>query len=450
MEQTNDLTRGKVLPQILRFYFPMFFTNMLQQLYNIADTAIVGKGLGDNPLAAVGNMSSLSFLIVGFSVGLANGFCIPIAHSFGAKDYARLRKTTASAIKLSLFLTAILTVVSLIFLEDVLVLLQTSTLIMEDSLLYGYIIFGGLITTIAYNLCAGILRSLGDSSTPFVAIITSTIINIVLNCFFIFICKTGVEGVAIATIIAQIVSTIICLNKLRRIEILKLQKEDFNTNLTLYGHLLQNGVPMALMNSITAVGCMVMQYFINGLGVAYTTAYSVCNKYVNMFIQPSCTAGFVMSSFTGQNHGANRYDRIKQGLHVCVGIAVITYILLGSITFFFPEFLGSLMMNGSKPIALAGEFLPPCGVMMIFINLLFVYRSAVQGLGKPLIPMLSGVMEMIMRISVIVFFLDRFGFVTTAYADISAWVGALIMNISAYYILVYRAQKEYNNKKQRG
>lgn len=115
MEQTNDLTRGKVLPQIMRFYFPMFFTNMLQQLYNIADTAIVGKGLGDNPLAAVGNMSSLSFLIVGFSVGLANGFCIPIAHSFGAKDYARLRKTTASAITLSAFITIILTAVSLIF-----------------------------------------------------------------------------------------------------------------------------------------------------------------------------------------------------------------------------------------------------------------------------------------------------------------------------------------------
>ena len=446
MEQTNDLTRGKVLPQIMRFYFPMFFTNMLQQLYNIADTAIVGKGLGDNPLAAVGNMSSLSFLIVGFSVGLANGFCIPIAHSFGAKDYTRLRKTTASAIKLSVFLTAILTLVSLVYLEDVLILLQTSPLIIKDSLIYGYIIFGGLITTIAYNLCAGILRSLGDSNTPFLAIVISTIVNIVLNCFFIFICNTGVEGVAIATIIAQVISTIICLHKLRRIEILKLQKTDFEADFTLYGHILQNGVPMALMNSITAVGCMVMQYFINGLGVAYTTTYSVCNKYVNMFIQPSCTAGFVMSSFTGQNHGANRYDRIKQGLHVCVGIAVITYILLGSITFFFPEFLGSLMMNGDKPIALAGEFLPPCGVMMIFINLLFVYRSAVQGLGKPLIPMLSGVMEMIMRISVIVFFLDRFGFVTTAYADIAAWVGALAMNISAYYILVYRAKKEYNIK----
>lgn len=157
MEQTRDLTEGKVLPQMLRFYFPMFFTNMLQQVYNIADTAIVGKGLGDDPLAAVGNMSSLSFLIVGFSVGLANGFCVPIAHSYGAKDYSLLRKTTATAIKLSFFLTVILTILSLIFLKDILLLLQTSPYILKDSLTYGYIIFGGLITTIAYNLCAGIL-----------------------------------------------------------------------------------------------------------------------------------------------------------------------------------------------------------------------------------------------------------------------------------------------------
>ena len=442
MEQTQDLTQGKVLPQILRFYFPMFFTNMLQQVYNIADTAIVGKGLGDDPLAAVGNMASLCFLIVGFSVGLANGFCVPIAHYFGAKDYGELRRSTASAVKLSLILTVILTVLSIIFLDDVLVLLQTSPRIIKDSLTYGYIIFGGLITTISYNLCAGILRSLGDSTTPFVAIVISTLTNIALNCLFIFGCKTGVEGVAIATIIAQILSTLICLRKLSRIQILKLNRSDFATDYKLYGKLMKNGVPMALMNSITAVGCMVVQYFVNGLGVAYTTAYSVCSRYVNMFIQPSCTAGYVMSSFTGQNHGANRFDRIQKGLRACVGIAVVNYILLGTVLYFFPEFLAGLMVNGSRPIALIAEFLPPCGVMMLFINLLFVYRSGVQGLGKPLIPMLSGIMEMIMRISVIFFGLNYFGFVTTAYADIAAWIGALAMNITAYYIFIRRLSKK--------
>lgn len=440
-KQTQDLTEGKVFPLIMRFYFPMFFTNMLQQVYTIADSAIVGKGLGDNPLAAVGNMGSLSFLIVGFSVGLANGFCVPIAHSFGAKDYSLLRKNTASAIKLSLILTAILTVLSIVFLKDILILLQTAPEILEDSLIYGYILFGGLITTISYNLCSGILRSLGDSNTPFIAIIASTTVNIVLNCIAIFILGTGVEGVAIATIIAQIVSTIICFNKLRKIPELKLHALDFAINFSLDLRLLKNGIPMALMNSITAIGCMVVQYFVNGLGVAYTTAYSACIKYLNLFMQPACTAGYVMSAFTSQNLGAKKMDRIMKGLHVCLGIALITYVVLGSVTVFFPGFLAGLMMNGDEPIALAKEYLPTCGVMLFAVDLLFVYRSGVQGLGKPLIPMLSGIVEMVMRISVIVIFLDTIGFMSTAYADISAWVGALIMNVIAFYILVKRPNK---------
>ena len=152
-----------------------------------------------------------------------------------------------------------------------------------------------------------------------------------------------------------------------------------------------------------------------------------------------------MSSFTGQNHGAGRFDRIRKGLRVCVGIALVNYILLGTVCFFLPEFLAGLMVNGSQPISLICEFLPPCGVMMIFINLLFVYRSGVQGLGKPLVPMLSGIIEMVMRISVIWFLLDSFGFVTTAYADIAAWIGALSMNMTAFYVFMHRLSKEHGS-----
>ena len=441
-KQTRNLTEGNVFSLIMRFFFPMFFTNMLQQLYTIADSAIVGKGLGDDPLAAVGNMGSLSFLIVGFSVGLANGFCVPIAYSFGAKDYSLLRRNTASAIRLSLILTTIMTILSMLFLKDVLLLLQTAPGILKDCLIYGYILFGGLITTVAYNLCSGILRSLGDSTTPFIAIITSTLVNIVLNCLFIFGLKTGVEGAAIATIIAQIISTAICFYKLYKIPELHLHAADFSIDLSLDMKLLKNGIPMALMNSITAVGCMVVQYFVNGLGVAYTTAYSACVKFLNLFMQPACTAGFVMSSFTSQNLGAQKYKRITQGLHVCLGIAAVTYIVLGSVTVFFPGFLAGIMMNGEEPISLAKEYLPACGVMLFTVDFLFIYRSAVQGLGRPLIPMLSGIIEMLMRIFVIVFFLDIFGFMSTAYADIAAWIGALLMNMIAFYIFMANKKPE--------
>ncbi len=441
MSHTNDLTKGKVLPIILKFFFPMLFTNMLQQLYTIADTAIVGKGLGDNALAAVGNMSSLTFLVIGFSMGLANGFCVLIGQRFGAKDFNGMRRAVASSIKLSLAISVILTALSIAGLRSVLVLLQTDESIIEDSLLYGYIIFGGLITTIAYNLCSGILRSLGDSRTPLTAIIASSIINVVLNSVFIFGFGSGVDGAAAATIISQIVSTIICYRKLRKIDILQISADDFRTDIDMYGYLLKNGVPMAFMNSITAIGCMVVQYFVNGLGVAYTSAYSACSKFGNLFMQPACTAGASLVSFTSQNYGAGKYSRIRKGVMVCSGIALISYFIFGSVMCFFPEWLAKLMLNEAYTIALAAEYLPICGVMLFTVDLLFIFRNAVQGMGSPFIPMCSGFVEMVMRIGVIVLFISEFGFKATAFAECVAWTGAFLLNFIAYKVLYRQLSK---------
>lgn len=446
MAQTYDLTEGRVTKQILNFFFPMLMTNMLQQVYNFADTVVVGKGLGDNALASVGNMSSLTFLIFGFSMGLAGGFAVSIAQSFGAKDYAKMRKAVASSIKLALYIALILTVLSLTMLKPVLILLQTDEAILGGSLVYGYIIFGGLITTIAYNVCANILRALGDSKTSFYAIIASSVINVGLNCLFIFVFKTGVEGVAIATIIAQIVSVLICLRKLTHIDILKLKRGDFATDMRMYLELFKNGLPMAIMNSITAVGCMVVQYFVNGMGVACTSAYSTCSKYLNLFMQPACTAGFAMSSFTSQNLGAKKYGRIREGLKVCLLIAIITYVVFGSVMVFFPGMLARTMLNGALPISFAVQTLPICGIMIFTVDIMFVLRSGCQGMGKPLFPMISGIAEMVMRIGVIMLLSASLGYVATAYAEISAWMSALIINGLAFFINLNKLQKRDNTE----
>ncbi len=449
MSQTYDLTEGKVSSLIIKFFFPMFFTNMLQQVYTIADTAIVGKGLGDDALAAVGNMSSLTFLIFGFSLGLANGFSIMTAQHYGAHDYEKMRKAVASSVVLSAIMSVVLTVLSVVFLKPVLIAMQTSDIIIDDSLVYGYILFGGLITSIAYNMCACVLRALGDSKTPLKAIIVSTVLNIVLNSVFIFIFKTGVGGAAAATIISQVVSAIICFDKLRKIEILKLSASDFKVESEIYITLIRNGVPMACMNSITAVGCMVVQYFVNGLGVAYTSAYSACSKYINLCIQPACTAGFVMSSFTGQNYGAKKYDRIKEGLKVCLTIALISYVLLGSLMVFLPKTLAGTMLNGSEPIEYAAQFFPICGAMLFLVDFLFIFRSGVQGMGYPFIPMCSGIVEMVMRIAVIVMFIGEAGFRATAYAEVVAWFGAIVLNIIAFAVILRKklyTQKDENIK----
>ena len=444
MNTTSDLTIGKPGRLILKFYLPLLITNALQQLYSFADTAIVGKGLGDDSLAAVGNMASLCFLIIGFSMGLSNGFSIIIAQCFGEKEYAKLCKTLAVSIKLALVITVILTALSIVFLRSVLTLLQTSPVIMEESLGYGYILFGGLICTIGYNMCSGVLRSLGDSKTPLKAIIVSTVMNITLNAVFIFWCGWGVAGVAWATIIAQFFSALVCFAKLRQIDFLKLTKEDFAFDPKMSAALLKNGLPMAFMNSITAIGCMVVQYFVNGLGVAYTSAYSVCSRYLNMFMQPAATAGMAMSSYTGQNYGAKRFDRILDGLKVCLGIAAIVYVIFGSALVLIPRQLASLILNGEEQINLVVQFMPICGSMMLLVDTLFVVRNAVQGMGFPFIPMLSGIAEMFLRIGAIVLLVDSMGFRATAVAEVSAWIGALLINVAAF-ILVFTRERRLNS-----
>ena len=438
MTRTYDLTKGKTSHLILSFFFPMLLTNMLQQVYSIADTAIVGKGLGDNALAAVGNISSLTFLIIGFSMGLGNGFNVLTAQSFGAGDYKKLRRYLGSSIRLCVIIAALLTTLSVVFLKDVLVLLRTDKTIMADSLSYGMVIFAGLSTAMLYNMCSGVLRALGDSKTPLLAIIISTIVNILLDCCFIFLFKTGVWGAAAATVMSQLLSSAVCLYKLHKIEFIRLSREDFAFSLRLDGQLLKNGVPMALMNSITAIGCMTVQYFVNDLGVAYTTAYAACSRFINMFIQPACTAGYTMSAFASQNYGAKKYSRIRDGMCVCVIIASVSYFILGSAMVFAPKFLGNILIDGDEAIGIAAQYFRICGAALFAVDFLFIFRSCVQGLGRPIIPMLSGIMEMAMRVGVIVLFIGGAGFKATAFAEIAAWVGALAMNVSAYFYITRR------------
>ena len=429
-----DFTEGSPLKLILSFYWPLLLTSTLQQLYNFADTWIVGKGLGDNALAAVGNMGSLFFLIVGFSFGLANGFGVLVAQSYGAKNSEELKHRFAASIELGIILAIVLSIFSVAFLPHALRLLQTDTKIIGDSLKYGYIVFGGLSAGICYNIAGSILRALGDSRTPLKAIIASSVLNVGLNSFFIFTLHMGVEGAAIATIVSQVVSAAICINRLRQIDAIHLEKRHFVNDSSIFLGLLKNGLPMAFMNSITAIGCMVVQYFINGFGVVYTAAYAACTKYLNLFMNPAATAGNAMSAYTSQNYGARKYRRIMDGVYVCLGIAALTYILLGSLMVCIPRSLAEILLSGPDQIALVCEFLPRCGIMMITLDILFIVRSCVQGMGKPMLPMVSGILEMVLRIFVISFFIGRVGFRAASYAEIAAWTGALLINIYAFCI----------------
>ena len=443
-KKTVDFTTGSPTKHILTFFWPLLMTSTLQQLYNFVDVLIVGKGLGDNALAAVGNMGALFFLIVGFSFGLANGFGVLIAQSFGAKDMDQLRHRLAGTIKLSVYISVFLTVFSTVLLPFALRMMKTDSILMQDCLIYGYIVLGGIATSIFYNVCASVLRALGDSRTPLKAIVIASVTNLALDILFIFVLGTGVEGAAIATVFSQLLSGFICFRRLRRIDIIRLSKEDFNNDRKVYTELFANGLPMAFMNSITAIGCMVVQHHVNSYGVDYTTAYSECSKYLNLFMNPACTAGNAMSSFTSQNYGAKKYTRIKEGLRVCLIISFINYLALGSLMVFFPRFLAKILLSGEKPIELACQYLPICGIAIIAVDCLFVFRNAVQGMGHPLPTMWSGFLEMFLRIAVISIFMGTLGFRAAAYAEISAWAGALALNLIAYFrILIPKLRKSH-------
>ena len=432
MAKTTDLTKGKAGSVLMAFYFPMLVSNLLQHLYTMADTAIVGKGLGDNALAAVGNLSGLMWLVFGFAQGITNGFAVIISQHFGAKDLPSLRKSIAASVRLSLLLSVGATALVLLFLKGILILMQTDPLILPDSYTYAAIMIGALVITMAYNLCSCILRAMGDSKTPFVAIVVSSILNIILDCLFIFVFRAGVAGAAIATVLSQLVSVFICASRLLKSKEVLPGRQDFAPDGALSVLLLKNGLPLACMNSVTAVGCMIVQGYVNGMGVIFTSAYSACSKYVNLFMLPSITFGYAVAAFTGQNFGAGKYDRIREGVRVGVRVAAVSYVVLGAVMLLFPRFLATLLLNGAQAIDWTIVFLRLCAVLMLPLNLLFIYRNAVQGMGRPFVPMCSGLAEMALRIFVIMFFLPRIGFSATAWAEFAAWMGALMMNYGAY------------------
>ena len=434
MENRNDLTTGDVTARLFGFFWPMLLTNCLQQIYSVADTVIAGKGIGDNALGAIGNLASPSFLITGFSMGLTNGFAVIIGQNYGADNKSDLRKSLAGSAVLSAVTGFTLTITGCLFLKPVVLLMHTDAVILHDSLVYGRIIFCGLIVTIAYNLFSGILRSLGDSRTPFLAIMISTSVNITLDMVLIFVFHKGVGGAAAATVFSQAVSALICCRKLVHMPELRMKTADFCPDVRMYGLLLKNGIAMAFMNSITAVGSMIVQGAVNSCGVAFTSAYSVCTRYLNLFMLPALTAGFAVSAFVSQNFGARKPVRIAGAVRIGIRIAFVSCILTGCAVVPLSRQLAGFMLSSKDTVSLATQYLKICGVSMILLNLLFIFRSAVQGMGYPLVPMISGFAEMGLRIAVIMLLLHRTGFKATAAADAVAWAGALSLNAVSFRI----------------
>lgn len=428
MAYTKNMTEGKPFPIIFAYFIPILCSSIFQQLYSMVDTIVVGKGIDDMALAAVGATGSISFFIFGFIMGLGSGMAVLMAQAYGAGDYQYLRKVITMGFISCGLVAVVMMALSLVAVEPVLLLLNTDPIIMEDALLYIEIIIWGIPLTLIYNCLSAILSALGDSRTPLVAVIISSVINVILDILFIMGFHMGVEGAAIGTLIAQSCSGVFCFMKVRKIPFVHLNKEDWQLDIRLIFSQFKIGVPVAFMNSVTAIGCLLLQYFVNKLGVNYTAAYSACSRITQFLIQPSTAVGMTISTYAGQNLGAGKYDRIRQGLKAASKITLTITVLATAFLIFLPRTLASLFLSDTVIIDLSIDYLRICGVMMWSIAFLFLVRSTLQGMGSTLIPMVSGFLELAARVIMILLLAKRFGYAAIAIAEVTAWFSAFALN----------------------
>ena len=438
---TKDMTTGNPVKLILFFSIPLLIGNVFQQFYSMVDTIIVGRYVGVQALAAVGVTGSLSFLILGFTFGLTGGFSVIIAQRFGANDEDGLRKSVATSTILSIISTIIITLASMLSAKPVLSLMNTPDDIINDATIYIIIIYAGTCATVFYNMIAGILRSLGDSKTPLYFLILSSILNIILDLFFILNFNMGVRGAAYATVIAQGISGILCLiYALKKYPILRLKKEDWIWDKNFALKHLNVGIPMALQFSITATGVMVLQTALNAFGSTVIAAYTAASKVEQIVTQPGISFGTTMATYCGQNLGAGKYDRIKEGVKKGSIITIMVSIIAAVVLFVFGKSLSTLFISSDQIEALnySKQYLNTVAAFLPILGMLFIYRNSLQGIGDAFIPIMAGVAELVARI-IVAFTLPAFiGYIGICLASPFAWIGATIPMAIKYRILIKR------------
>lgn len=442
---TKDLTKGSPAKLIIAFTIPLILGNIFQQLYSMADTIIVGRTIGVNALAAVGATGSIMFLILGFAQGLTSGFSIVTAQKFGAEDYEGVRKSVASSAILSLIITVILTILSVILVRPILEIMDTPVEIIENAYKYIVIILYGIGASLIFNLLSNIIRALGDSRTPLLFLIGASILNIALDFILILNFSMGVAGAALATVISQIVASILCFEYMRKkMPILKMKKKHWKIDTNFMLEELRIGLPMAFQISIIAIGAMILQSTLNKLGPTSVAAFTAAQKIDNLAIQPLASFGITMATYVAQNYGANKIDRIRTGLRNCTIISVSFSIIVGILLIVTGKTIVGLFIGAEEleVIRLAHIYLLTNCSMYFVLALLFIFRNTLQGLGQSFIPTVAGIMELIMRSFAALVLADKLGFLGASIASPIAWVGATIPMIIACLLTFKKLKHE--------
>lgn len=446
-EKTIVMTKGNPYKLILQFALPLMLGNIFQQMYTLVDTMVVGKGVGVDALAAVGASDWLNWMSLGMLSGIAQGFSIPMAQEFGAGHKEKLRKTIGNAIVLSAVCAVVFVVVLQAAALPVLKLLKTPEEILPTALLYIRIFFTGIPVSMAYNVLAATLRAMGDGKSPLYAMVVASITNIVLDIVFVIVLPFGVAGAAAATLIAQLVAAIYCYIALSRIGGLKLQKEDFIPETYRIVHLLKLSMPLAFQNCIICIGGMIVQFVVNGFGVLFIAGYTATNKLYGLLEMAAVSFGYAISTYVGQNVGAGKFKRLRSGHIASLVVSLATSVVITTVMLFFGKvFIGMFLSGTVEEVEMAGEvawrYLLFMSLALPALYLLYVYRSALQGMGNTLIPMLSGILEFIMRTGMVLGLTRLIGSDGIFWAEISAWIGAAVLLGISYYVIMAKKYKK--------
>lgn len=445
--KVRNMTEGNPIRLIFAVGLPLMLGNVFQHLYTVVDAQVVGSYVGVAALAAVGAANWFHYLFLGLVEGLTEGFAIPMAQAFGADDYLRLRRNVGNAIVLSVLSALLITLCAISSVELVLNLLSTPVEIRPMATVYLRILFGGMPIVMGYNLSAATLRALGDGRSPLYAMVIAAIINIGLDFLFVGAFHWGVVGAAVATVIAQCFSFLFCLYRLHQLPIVHPSRGDLKLRKADCSQLMRLGLPISMQNAIIAIGGMIVQGTVNPLGVSFIAGYTATNKLYGVLEMAAVSYGYAVCTYSGQNLGAGKTDRIRKGVRAAAVVGVLTAAFICVLTQIFGQPVLSTFLSGTpQEIAAAKqigwEFLWMLSVYLPILYILHIYRSAQQGMGNTLMPMVSGVVELIMRTGAALLLPRFIGYRGVFWAEVLAWSGACCVLIPSYLHMVRKPKQQ--------
>lgn len=438
MENTRDMTKGNPARLLFFFAIPLMLGNLFQQLYTMVDTIIVGQGVGVQALASLGAADWLNWLFQGIATGLTQGFSILFAQFYGARNEEALKKSIGNSIILTLAAAVLLSAAGELLLTGILDLLKTPRDIYGGASIYLRIMFAGIPVVLFYNLEAALLRALGDSKSPLIAMVVAACTNIVLDLLFVMGFGWGIPGAAAATIIAQCVSLLYCFVVIRKIRMVRPEREDFTLSRSLCRQLLGLGIPVMFQNTVISVGGMVVQSVINGFGFLFVAGFTATNKLYGLLETAAISFGFSITTFVAQNMGAGNYGRIRKGMRSGAAMALLTSVAVSAVMLLFGRQILSLFISADagqaeEVLYIAYHYLTIMSIFLAVLYALHAYRCALQGLGDTVTPMVSGIAEFVMRVLAALLLPRVMGQEGIYYAEILAWIGAAAILVSAYY-----------------